>query len=312
MQDRVGRCLDSLLTQTFRDFEIVVVDDGSTDGSAKVCDEYARRDPRVHVIHKQNGGVSAARQTGLDAAKGDYVIHADPDDWTDPTMLEELYAKAQAEDADMVLCDFYVETLSGQQYEKQQPSSLDHYTVQRELFQQLHGSCWNKLVKRACYNTYGVRFPVGVNFCEDEYTNMALLCNPLRIAYVPKAFYHYVRTLSDSALSRTYNEHSYEVDTHIRDLYARLLKDTPNADIAYESKTQTIIGRAFFFGAQYYSNAAFRRRFHTYRRAAWQCADRLSFRILMVLACMGMYHPLIDLLNFVLRMKSFKFWSFKF
>ena len=87
------RCVDSLLAQTFQDFEVLLVDDGSPDRSGEICDEYARKDSRVRVFHKENGGVSSARQYGMDHAQGEYTIHADPDDWVEPTMLEELYRK---------------------------------------------------------------------------------------------------------------------------------------------------------------------------------------------------------------------------
>ena len=84
------RCVNSIFAQTFTDYELILVDDGSTDGSGKMCDDYAQSNPQVCVIHQANQGVSAARQKGLDAANGQYVIFADPDDWVEPTMLEEL------------------------------------------------------------------------------------------------------------------------------------------------------------------------------------------------------------------------------
>ena len=97
------RCVDSLLAQTFQDYEILLVDDGSPDRSGEICDEYARKDNRVRVFHKENGGVASARQCGMNNARGEYVIHADPDDWVEPNMLEELYGKAKEENADIVV-----------------------------------------------------------------------------------------------------------------------------------------------------------------------------------------------------------------
>lgn len=108
----ICRCMDSLLSQSFTDFEILLIDDGSPDGSGKICDSYAMKDSRVRVFHKENGGVSSARQLGIDNARGEYTIHADPDDWVEPTMLAELYGKAKTEDADMVICDYYSDVLT--------------------------------------------------------------------------------------------------------------------------------------------------------------------------------------------------------
>lgn len=187
----LNRCVDSLLVQTFKDFEILLIDDGSPDKSGELCDEYAVKDSRVRVFHKENGGVSSARQFGIDNALGEYTIHADPDDWVEQTMLEELYAKAIEDDADMVICDFYVELKNKRIYKRQQPSKLDNQTVFREFFQQLHCSCWNKLIRRACYQNYNICFPKEMNFREDAFVMFSLLIYPIKISYLPKAFYHY-------------------------------------------------------------------------------------------------------------------------
>ena len=99
-EQTLRRCVDSLLAQTHSDFELLLVDDGSPDGSGAICDEYASKDSRVRVFHKDNGGVSSARQVGLDHSRGEYLIHVDSDDWVAPRMLEELYRKAVSDDAD--------------------------------------------------------------------------------------------------------------------------------------------------------------------------------------------------------------------
>ena len=147
------RCLDSILSQSFTDFEAILVDDGSSDKSGGICDEYAQRDSRIRVFHKENGGVASARQMGMDEAKGEYVIHTDPDDWVEPKMIEMLYNEAKAKEADVVICDFYINRPQKVYRVKQKPTNLDHLVVLSELFQQLHGSCCNKLIKRTCLST---------------------------------------------------------------------------------------------------------------------------------------------------------------
>ena len=150
----IKHMLDCLRVQTMPDFEVIMIDDGSTDSSSVICDEYAKKDSRFKAIHQLNAGVSAARQTGLENAQGGYIIHADADDWIEPAMLEELYNKAIKENADVVICDFYTNNGNIEKYVKQQPNGLDHTSILHGLFQQLHGSCWNKLVKRVCYNKH--------------------------------------------------------------------------------------------------------------------------------------------------------------
>lgn len=195
------RCIDSILAQTFTDWELILVDDGSPDQSGIICDEYAKKDQRVKVIHKENGGVSSARQRGLDESVGEYTIHADPDDWVEPEMLDELYNKAKEEDADMVICDFICEYKSGGVIFKQQVDSYHADAILKKMFaQQLHGSCWNKLIRRECYCKYNVSFPKNIIRWEDLYVICSLLMHQIRIAYLPKAFYHYDQMVNNNSI----------------------------------------------------------------------------------------------------------------
>lgn len=188
----IHQCIDSLLVQTYTNIEVILVDDGSPDNCGKICDEYAAKDSRVKVIHQENGGVSVARQTGINNATGEYSIHADPDDWVEPNMIEELVAKAKADDADMVICDFYRESRFRTTYERQNPGDdLSANAVLRKiLFQQLHGSCCNKLAKRACYNRVSFT-PEDLCILEDELYNIRILARDIKVSYLPKALYHY-------------------------------------------------------------------------------------------------------------------------
>lgn len=206
----LNKCVDSLLAQTFTDFEVLLIDDGSPDCSGKICDEYARKDNRVKVFHKENGGVSSARQFGIDHAQGEYTIHADPDDWVESDMLEELYKKAKMDDADMVICDYYEEYIDKRVYMKQQPTAMTSIAIINDLlFQRLHGSLWNKLVKRVCYKQYDIHFEEGLNFCEDLILNIRLLKNPLHVSYLPKSFYHYDQWNNDASITRQHNSDFY-------------------------------------------------------------------------------------------------------
>lgn len=104
----LAECVDSVLGQTYTDYEIILVDDGATDSSGRICDEYAQKDARICVIHQPNGGLSAARNTGLAAARGEYVYFLDSDDYIDPQALADLIATAQQEQADVVFFDGFV------------------------------------------------------------------------------------------------------------------------------------------------------------------------------------------------------------
>ncbi|OUN81526.1 glycosyltransferase [Bacteroides sp. An51A] len=201
------RCLNSLAEQTFEDYEVLLIDDGSPDSSGNICDRFAKKYPFMRVIHKKNGGVSSARQCGIDHAQGEYTIHVDADDWVEPNMLEELYQKAKQEDADMVICDYFEIKLK-ERYVKQEPTALTADIVLKNLLtSKLMGYCWNKLIKRACYNDYNLTFPANM-ILEDLFVVCRLCLNNIHIVYLNKAFYHYDRTINKESLSLNYNEHS--------------------------------------------------------------------------------------------------------
>lgn len=216
------RCLDSILMQTFQDFEILLIDDGSPDKSGEICDEYAAKDIRIKVIHKQNGGVSSARQCGIEYATGEYTIHVDSDDWIETNMLDELYRVAKHEKADMVICDYYEDRGSEICYKKQRPTNCTPYQVIYDLFQRLHGSCCNKLIKSTCYREHSVHFPVGINIMEDKVFVIQTSYFMHKIVYLDKAFYHYNRT---NEISITHGSSNFSnIGLAIYDIYADFYK----------------------------------------------------------------------------------------
>ena len=199
----LGRLIDSILCQTYRNFELILVDDGSPDKSGEICDEYAKIDRRITVIHKSNGGVSSARQAGLDSATGDYIIHADSDDWVSLNLLEELISCVKDTNADMVIFDFYRVNKYTKELISQKPSSLQYKQVLRDVVSgHLYACCWNKLIKRDVINKYHASFPKGFNFSEDKCFLVSLLLNPLSVAYLPKSLYYYDVTVNTVSLVR--------------------------------------------------------------------------------------------------------------
>lgn len=223
------KCLDTLVNQSLSGWEVILVDDGSTDMSGRICDTYEEKctifskgKGIIRVIHRENGGVSAARQTGLNAANGEYVIHADPDDWVEPNMLKDLYDLAKKENADMVICDFLSELDGKTIYRLQKPSSMYCEDVLNDLFGlKVHGSCCNKLVRRKRILQCDAHFPIGSNYCEDVYFNVQLLKHDIKIAYLPTAYYHYVQ--STSSITNSYTRETFESHKGFVDQLATLL-----------------------------------------------------------------------------------------
>ena len=282
MEKLMRKCLDSILAQTFQDYECLLIDDGSKDGSSAICDEYAANDPRFKAFHKPNGGLSDARNYGIERAQGDYTIFFDPDDWVDADCLTDMYAKAQETDADMVICDYFNEDPYRSEYCKQEPTSLNHNDVLSDLIVgKVYGFTVTKLLRRTLYQQYNLQYPVGMYGCEDKYTMCKLLKNNIKIAYLPKAYYHYMHYGNDT-LSRHYDETTHQHDLMIRQKFCELLSDTSYEKLAYDNKSKWILYRAFLYGQKVYSSAAFKNEFSVYSKYAkspslmYNCFYKLS------------------------------------
>ena len=214
----IHRCLDSLLLQTFHNYEILLVDDGSPDRSGEICDEYAAKEARIKVFHKENGGVSSARQCGLDNAQGEYIIHTDPDDWLEPYMLEELYKKAKSEDADIVGCDYFNEYYDHKEYVAQ-VYDTDKATMMNNLFinRNMSHSLWSHLVKRELYLLNNISFIKGINLGEDLVVMIKLHFYADKCTSVSKPLYHYY-CHSSSMVNSMSRQNIIEIKNAIREI----------------------------------------------------------------------------------------------
>lgn len=200
----IKRCIESIRDQSYSNFEVIVINDGSDDCTGTILDDYASLDKRIHVIHQANQGVAAARQAGLNNCKGKYTIHIDSDDWIDHDMLDEMFSLAESSNADMVISDFLI--IHGEnniEYRSQQPKPLDSISVLGQMLFDLNGSLCNKLIKRSCIVSNDIRFERNLNFGEDQLFVLKLLSHRIKVAYINKAYYHYDHTQNtNSACNR--------------------------------------------------------------------------------------------------------------
>ncbi len=287
MEELMRKCLDSIAAQTFQDYECLLVDDGSTDGSSAICDEYAAKDNRFIAFHKPNGGLSDARNYGLAHSQGVFSIFFDPDDWVDADCLKDMYAKAQEMNADLVMCDIFYNDPYRQTYSKQEPRDLNHYTVLEDVIRDnIQGFTVIKLIRKSLYEQYNLMYPIGMYGCEDQYTMCALLKHDIEIAYLPKAYYHYMH-YGNHTQSRCYDENTFLQDVKIRDMFVQLLADTSFQELAWEKKTFAIFYRAFHYGKKYYTSKKFKQFFSDYLPLIKEFAT--SFKWLYVLSINGHY-----------------------
>lgn len=299
----LDRCIKSILSQSYNSFELILVDDGSPDKSGDICDEYSKTDIRVRVFHKTNSGVSSARQFGLDHAIGKYVIHIDPDDWVEQDMLLELYGKAERENADMVICDFYKNVGKEQFYIKQQPSENNSHTVLCELFKHLHGSCWNKLIKRECLLKYNIRFDQELSYGEDLYFHGCLLLHNIKIVYLAKAYYHYDQTINPNSIISSYSLDTYDYSVNLLNKFMILLNNNGDVkEMARSKLSYLIIERTFLSGI--FSSRLYRIKIKPYKKYVFYRGYNDKFAWLLFFSTIGCYRIVYDLYCFYKRLRT--------
>lgn len=183
------RCVVSILNQTFTDFECILVDDGSPDKCEEICDEYAKKDKRIRVIHKPNGGLSDARNAGLNIAKGEYIGFVDSDDWIHPQMYEILYKGIVKNDVKLSICA-YEEVDTVEKFEPIENISFSkHYGLDFLVEDNITAVvAWNKLYHRSLFKD--IRYPVG-RIHEDEFTTYKILYKAEKIAFCRDKLYFY-------------------------------------------------------------------------------------------------------------------------
>lgn len=205
----LNRCVDSILKQTFKDVELILVDDGSSDNGGKLCDKYAKKDGRIKVIHKQNGGVSAARNDGLDIACGKYVMFVDSDDWLPKKAIELLVISIKKSDADFC-CGSALSIgvinntlLTSDNCEIVKKTQTQQYL---SYIKQIKFGAWAKLYKLDIIKQCDIRFPDGVKFSEDAIFLYTYLAHSEVFCSVNELVYYYNRTNETSAMSKYYSE----------------------------------------------------------------------------------------------------------
>ena len=234
VENYLSNCIESLLGQTLKDIEIILVDDGSPDNCPSICDEYAAKDRRIKVIHKPNGGVSAARNAGLKVATGEYIIFCDSDDWMDLNAFEVLYESATANGSDIVIGDVYLVYGDGEKkYVKFYKDSFT--TVDRSYITELikadiyrtycpmppaegaafgYGGPWNKLVKREFLIKNGIKFDLRVKGIFDDILYTAnILSAAKKVTYVQKPVYYY--RIINTSITRTFKPNIVEINSAI-------------------------------------------------------------------------------------------------
>ena len=213
----LGECIDSILSQTYENFELILVDDGSPDNSGKICDEYAEKDKRIRVIHKENGGVSSARNLGLDNANGEYVTFIDSDDFVDKKYLEVLYSTLINFDTDVSVCraskaingeyTIYPESFPTKSVIEQGTAEFfDFFARYFSLKCHMFGSAWRCLFKKSTIGE--TRFDKNIRISEDLLFVANVIFNSNRIGFINESLYFY--RMDNASATSSYKKSFFE------------------------------------------------------------------------------------------------------
>lgn len=237
IEDYINQCIDSILKQTYTDFELIIVDDGSTDLTADICDKYAAMDKRIHIQHKKNGGLVSARKAGLEVARGEYAAYVDGDDWVCPDIFQKLCDKAIETGADMVIGDFWTagsiqtettQNMSEGLYHKEDlKEKVYPYMLSKgEYFS--HGflpAVWGKIYRRSLLYPIQMQVDEKIRLGEDAACSYLCLLHAESIYYLKEAYLYYYRirenSISHSMVHSYYTEELILLVNSLKEAFER-------------------------------------------------------------------------------------------
>lgn len=240
------KCVDSILMQTFTDFELFIVDDGSPDNCRYIADEYAKKDSRVRVIHKENGGAPSARNAGIEQATGEYLYFPDPDDWLEPTYLQDLHDSAKKTGADLVISGFVMEYYENKRRQSYAVSMADiSYNNQQLVRTNLHKYLnnmmvavpWNKLYRTSYIDQHSLRFP-NLKW-DDLHFNMDVITDIEKVAICSSTGYHFFRSRPGSETTSVFDGMLYKKR---REQFEHILSVYKHWGVKGKDITSTIYG----------------------------------------------------------------------
>lgn len=270
------RCIDSILAQTYKNIEVILVDDGSPDKCGAICDEYAKKDKCIKVIHKKNGGLSDARNAGINAAMGEYIGFVDSDDYIVPDMYEKLYNAIVKTNSDIAISNFlYVDEMGNEIGQNNNLPIYDDVLSGRQILGEKMVEdkfwywvvAWNKLYKKSIFDD--IRYPIG-KIHEDEFIIHSIYAKVDQVACVPDALIYYVQR-SDSIMGRKSSIKNFDA---VEALFGRAkyyLRENYDNECAYYA-LRTGIEHVWDLYIEYKGNESFQQKYtqlvNTYRSIA--------------------------------------------
>ncbi|WP_294130928.1 glycosyltransferase [uncultured Clostridium sp.] len=225
MEKHIDKCLNSVINQSLEEIEIILIDDGSTDNSLKICNLYKEKDKRVKVYSKDNSGVSSARNMGIKKSKGKYLTFIDPDDYIEKNMLKDMYEKIEYDKSELVICDYtidYINSYKNINLRYNKKLFLDNEIVEKfilpfigvkefgdEFWMAGFRSPWGKLYKKNIISNNNIFFNEKLKIGEDVIFNLKYLICIKSISYINKNYYNYVK--NDTSVMNRYKKDYLEI-----------------------------------------------------------------------------------------------------
>lgn len=261
VESYLEQCLDSIVDQTYSNLEIILVNDGSTDRSGRICDEFAEKDSRINVIHQKNAGVSSARNSGIEVATGDYITFVDSDDWLDTEMYRKMTEAAKSvKFADLIMCDYFTfkpdsnekinTNLRGGLYTKPEIThEIYPYLLARKDFGRLSIAitciC---LFKRSLLIENNIRFDEKLKYSEDNLFMTEVILKADSFLYLKDDYFYHYRQY-DASRSKKYNNEWWSNFLYLNQNLKKLVLGNPDFDFSRQLKLQLIHSALFLSNA---------------------------------------------------------------
>lgn len=271
------RCVDSVLNQTFQDFEIILVNDGSKDNSGQICDDYAQKDKRIKVIHKENARVSAARNDGIKMATGKYLSFIDSDDWIESEMYQEMFSKAEELKLDFIMCD-YKKRSNNYEDKRTQPIRSGYYSIEdikNELFPCLIMfdyiefpptiSNWVCLFNLEFIRKNNLYYDEDIHYCEDSILGSKIMYHATNFYYL-KGHHYYNYFYNPTSTTNTYNDKKWNAYLKINERLKEYFGNTIEFDFSRQIKINMLYFTLNTLGQIKYSGCDFEERIYTIKK----------------------------------------------
>lgn len=245
VEDYLDKCIESLTAQSYKNIEIILVDDGSKDKSGQICDEWSKRDERIQVIHKENGGVSSARNKGIAASTGEWLMFIDGDDYCERNMLQRLYESVVKDKSDFAYCSFYTDR-NGARKANELPIQSGVYNM-AEVFKpimfgtlnalgkSMSASLWTGIFSKRIIESYNIAFDAYIRFAEDWLFYAEYITRCKKVSIINEALYNYVQRAT--SVMHEYvppSELAVKKSLYILDKFCKCMADSNTDKSLYE------------------------------------------------------------------------------